>query len=108
MTNFGEYIKKLREEKGWTQTEFGAMIGINSSAISRIENNSKNLNFEKLDKLSEIFNVDLMDLKEIYFANKFARDIIKYDCPDSALLLAEKTVQYLKSKNTKQLKFDTL
>jgi len=38
MTNFGQFIKTEREKQGLTQTEFGAIVGINSSAISRIEN----------------------------------------------------------------------
>jgi len=41
MTNFGQFIKTEREKQGLTQTEFGAMVGINSSAISRIENGTQ-------------------------------------------------------------------
>lgn len=108
MTNFGEFIKQQREKSGWTQTEFGAKLGINSSAISRIETNTKQLSFQKLEKLSKIFNIDFQQLKELYFANKFAQEAIKYDCPSTTFTVAEKTLRYLKSKNIKQLKIDTL
>jgi len=108
MTNFGEFIKKERESFGWTQTEFGAKLGINSSAISRIETNAKQLSFHKLEKLSKIFNIDFEQLKEFYFANKFAQEAIKYNCPNSTFTVAEKTLKYLKSKNIKQLKIGTL
>lgn len=38
MASFGDYIKVEREKREWTQTDFGAKIGVNSSAVSRIEN----------------------------------------------------------------------
>jgi transcriptional regulator with XRE-family HTH domain len=41
MTSFEHFIKKEREKHGWTQTEFGAMLGINSSAVSRIKMEQK-------------------------------------------------------------------
>ena len=43
MASFGHYIKTEREKREWTQTDFGAKIGINSSAISRIENGTQKL-----------------------------------------------------------------
>ena len=30
MTSFGKFIKTHREQKGWSQTEFGAKININT------------------------------------------------------------------------------
>lgn len=39
MTSFGEFIK--REKKGWSQTDFGALVKIDMTAISRIENKAK-------------------------------------------------------------------
>ena len=35
MASFGHFIKTEREKREWTQTEFGAKIGINSSAIKK-------------------------------------------------------------------------
>lgn len=48
------FIKKRhRIQNKWTQTEFGAKIGINSSAISK--NRSKVLSKKKLDMLVNLF-----------------------------------------------------
>ncbi len=33
---FGEYIRRLRTEKGLTLTQLGAFIGIDSGALSKI------------------------------------------------------------------------
>ena len=62
MASFGHYIKTERELRNWTQTEFGAKIGINSSAISRIEHGTQKFSKSKLTKLSEIFEIDLQKL----------------------------------------------
>ena len=48
MASFVHFIKTEREKREWTQTEFGAKIGINSSAISRIENGTQKFSKSKL------------------------------------------------------------
>jgi transcriptional regulator with XRE-family HTH domain len=107
MTSFGEYIKSEREKRNWTQTDFGAKLKINSAAISRIENDSKQLSAGKLDLLADIFEVDLFKIKELYYADKFAREVYRNNCPENVFTIAEETVRYLKLKNMTQgdLKF---
>jgi transcriptional regulator with XRE-family HTH domain len=38
---FGEYIKNLRIEKGWSQRELASKIGITSAVISRLESSER-------------------------------------------------------------------
>jgi len=106
MTSFGQFIKREREKQGWTQTEFGAMIGINSSAISKIENGTKPFSKDKLTKLSELFKVDFKEIRDLFFGDKFAREAYKYKCSENVFIVAEDTVQYLTSKNLKQGKLN--
>ena len=73
MTSFGNFIKTEREKREWTQTEFGAKIGINSSAISRIENGTKKFSVSKLKLLSDILKIDTQKVNDLFFADKFAR-----------------------------------
>ena len=42
ITSFGNYIRTEREKREWTQTKFETKIGINTSAICRIENGNQN------------------------------------------------------------------
>lgn len=105
-TTFGDFIKQQREKQGWTQTDLGAKVGINSSAISRIENNTKQLSPTKLSTISELFDIDIKKLKEIYYGDKFAKEAYKNDCPETAFIVAEATVKYLKNKNAKQSKIN--
>lgn len=106
MTSFGNFIKAEREKKEWTQIEFGDKIGINSSAISRIENGSQKFSKSKLDMLSKLLEIDSQKIKDLFFADKFAREAFKYKCSDSIFSVAEETANYIKSTKIKQGKFN--
>lgn len=102
MSSFGRFIRQEREKLNLTQTEFGAKIGINSSAISRIENGTQKFSITKLKKLSELFDIDIQDIKDLFFADKFAREAFKYKCSESVFTVAENTAKYIRNINTKQ------
>lgn len=107
MASFGKFIKTERERKGWSQTEFGALIKINTPLVSRIENDKKPLALNKVKLLAEILEADYEKLKDLYFADKFAKDAYKYKCSESVFSVAEEQTKYLKEVNTIQgkLKF---
>lgn len=50
-------IIDLREKRDWSQTKLASELGISKSTMSKIENGSRKLSTEELDKLSDIFNV---------------------------------------------------
>lgn len=106
MARFGHFIRTEREKREWTQTEFGAKIGINTSAISRIENGSQKFSKSKLKKLSELFNMDLQTITDLFFADKFVREALKYKCSESVFSVAEETANYYRNINVKQGKLE--
>lgn len=106
MNDFGHFIKSQREKKEWTQTEFGAKIGINSSAISRIENGTQLFSISKLKQLSEIFGTDIQQTKDLFFADKFAKEAYRHKCSESVFGVAEKAAQYIKNSKLKQGKLE--
>jgi len=106
MASFGHFIRTEREKREWTQTEFGAKIGINTSAISRIENGSQKFSKSKLKKLSELFNMDLQTITDLFFADKFVREALKYKCSESIFSVAEETANYYRNINVKQGKLE--
>lgn len=106
MASFGHFLKKEREKREWTQTEFGAKIGINTSAISRIENGSQKFSKSKLKKLSELFEIELQQVTDLFFADKFVREAIKYNCSDSIFSVAEDTANYYRNTEAKQGTFE--
>lgn len=102
MAGFGQFIKKEREKREWTQTEFGNQIGINTSAICRIENETQKFSISKLETLSTILNIDNQRINDLFFADKFAKEALKYKCSESVFSVAENNAAYLRNINTKQ------
>jgi HTH-type transcriptional regulator, competence development regulator len=84
--SFGEFIRRIRTEKGLTLTQLGA-----------------------LPKLAKIFELNFEDLKDEFISERIAEDIYRNKCSEKVLVLAEEKVKYIKNKNTKQsnLNFDS-
>ena len=58
-------LKQLREARGITQKEFAKMLGVSTSHLNKIENNSKtrrNLTVPLAVKAARILNVSLDDI----------------------------------------------
>lgn len=102
MVGFGSYVKIEREKRNWTQTEFGAKIGINTSAISRIENGSQIFSKSNLKLLSTLFDENFEVVNNLFFADKFARECINHKCSDTVFSTARDIVNYYKNINAKQ------
>lgn len=99
---FGEYIRQLRTDKGFTLTELAALLKLDSANLSKIENNKREFDEKRLDKLANAFDLDFEKLKTEYFGDQFAKKMYSYNCSTETLIVAEEKVNYLKSKNVKQ------
>ena len=106
MAGFGQFIKSEREKRDWTQTEFGNQIGINTSAICRIENGTQKFSISKLEKLSKILKIDNQKINDLFFADKFAKEALKYKCSESVFSVAENNATYFRNTNVKQAKLN--
>ena len=51
----GALIKSLREERGFTQEQLGALLGTGGNVVSRWERNRAKPNYTFIQKLSEVF-----------------------------------------------------
>ena len=105
---FGEFIKKLRVENEMTLTQLGAKLGIDSGALSKIENGKRKLDGKILPKIAKTFKLNLDILKDEFISEQIAYKIYENNCSDKVLTLAEEKVKYIKQKNVKQrdLEFD--
>ena len=56
MQTIGERVKKLRNEKGLTQTEFGNKIGLKQAVIGQYENNTRNVTDRSIKDICRVFN----------------------------------------------------
>lgn len=103
---FGEYIRKLRTDKGFTLTELAALLKLDSANLSKIENGKREFDEKRLDKLANAFDLDFEKLKTEYFGDQFAKKMYAYNCSTETLIVAEEKVNYLKSINAKQAKLE--
>ena len=59
----GDTIKRLREERGWTQEQLAEKMGYTSkSTINKIEKNINDVSQSKIIKFAQVFNCDPADL----------------------------------------------
>lgn len=64
LEKLGQRIAKLRKEKGMTQVEFAEKLGIQRTALTRIEVGNVNITILNLRNISLVLKVDLNQLFE--------------------------------------------
>lgn len=79
MYDMGEIIRKLRSEKGYSQTKLAAKLNKSKSTISKYESNQKTPPLDILIELSVLFNVSLdylsgIEKRESIFVNDLTPD----------------------------------
>src|SRR5690554_6433337 len=94
---FGEYIKRLRIKHQFTLTQLAAKLDLDVGNLSKIENNKREFNEERLTLLAEVYNLGLSELRAEFFSDLIAKTIYKNDCTQETLTLAEEKVAYLKT-----------
>jgi UDP-N-acetylglucosamine 1-carboxyvinyltransferase len=60
----GLFIKKLREEKGFTQEELSNALKTSQSAIARIESGNQNVTIDQLMKMGEVLKHNIITLQD--------------------------------------------
>ncbi|HLV23746.1 MAG TPA: helix-turn-helix transcriptional regulator [Moheibacter sp.] len=58
----GAQLKKAREEKKFSQQEIANLIEISQKTLSNIESDKSNPTIEQLSRLSEIYELDILEL----------------------------------------------
>src|SRR6201995_1261720 len=58
----GDFIARVRQERGMTQAEFANRLGTSQSAVNRIEKGRQNLSLETLARLSDALNKQIISL----------------------------------------------
>ena len=109
MVKIGPKIKQIRELRNYTQEYVAEKLGMSSAGYSRIERNQVDVNYEKLNKLASIFEVDVSELikfddKAIFnfqtINNTSAGNGINFQLNNNEKQLYEALIEQLKSENT--------
>lgn len=59
MSVFSSILKKLRQEKGYTQDELAALLNVSRSRIGMYETGSREPDFDTLRSIADLFGVDI-------------------------------------------------
>ncbi len=101
---FGELIHRLRTENNLTLTKLAAALDIDQSTLSKIENGKRSIPSEIIPKLSDYFNLDLVELEREYLSEIIAEIIYSKSEIRPILEAAEEKAIYFRSKNVEQSK----
>lgn len=58
----GDFVARVRQERGMTQAELANRLGTSQSAVNRIEKGHQNLSIETLGRLSEALNKQIISI----------------------------------------------
>lgn len=64
MNPMGETIKRLREERGWTQGELGAKVGLDHTNIARRENGKTRVKANERFSFAKAFEMSVLEFDE--------------------------------------------
>lgn len=59
---FGQRVRELRKERGYSQEQFGDLAGLDRSYMGHIERGEKNITLLKIYQISHALNLNPKDL----------------------------------------------
>lgn len=63
MIFIGQQLRLKRDARNWKQKCVAQKTGISETALSRMENNQQGVSEEEVEKLAEVFNTTVQDIK---------------------------------------------
>ena len=91
--NFGETIRKLREENNLLLREISAKLEIDASILSKIENNNRIAKKELVKKFSKMYRLDYKELLIIWLSDKIVNELKGEDNIEEILKIAEQKIK---------------
>lgn len=98
VTTFAEQVRTLREEAQLSLREVAEKIGIDTSLLGKIERNERQPTKEQIKQVAKYFKLDEREMLKEYLSDQIAYRILEEEADLDTLKVAEKKVQYLKTK----------
>lgn len=93
--SFGEHLRILREEAGFTLKFVSEQINIDTSLLSKIERNERQPNKVIIKQIADFFHVEEKELQNDFLSDQIAYKILDGQADLSILKVAEEKVKYL-------------
>jgi transcriptional regulator with XRE-family HTH domain len=94
--NFGERIKKLRENQGLFQRQLAASLEIDTPMYSKIERGERRAKREQVLKIAELLQTNINELLTVWLADQVYEIVKNEETAAGALKVAESTLKYSK------------
>jgi len=98
VATFSEQVRTLREEAKLSLREVAEKIGIDTSLLGKIERNERQPTKEQIKQVAKYFKLNEKDLLKEILSDQIAYKILEEEADLDTLKVAEKKVQYLKTK----------
>jgi len=98
VNSFGGQLRSLREQKKLSLREVATAIGIDTSLLGKIERNERQVTKEQIKLIAKYFKYNEQSLIEENLSDQLAYKIIDADANLNILKVAEKKIEYLKTK----------
>ena len=59
---FGELVRRLRQEQGYSQEEFSFRAGLHQTYVSSVERGERNVTIQTADRIARALDITLADL----------------------------------------------
>ncbi|GJQ60952.1 MAG: cytosine-specific methyltransferase [Melioribacteraceae bacterium] len=107
-TTFGEYIKTLRTESGFTLSQLAEKLNIDTANLCKIESSKREFDLKRLPKLCNIFDLDKLTMEIELISEKIARNVYKKNIHPTVFKLAEQKMEYLSKADSDEKKTSVL
>lgn len=87
-------IRTLREMKNWSQEDMAAKLNISKSSYARLETESSQIKLHQLEKIAEIFEMDIVRLLELNDKNLFLDIVFGNNYKNIGNLNTSETLQH--------------
>lgn len=59
---FGELVRRLRQERGYSQEEFSFRVGLHQTYVSSVERGERNVTIETADRIAKALDTTLAEM----------------------------------------------
>lgn len=108
MESIGEYIRRLRENKGEPLRKVAAYLDVDQAILSKIERGKRKATKQQIVKLAKYFGEDLKKMLIVYLSDRVLSEVQEEDYAKEALKVAEERIEYMafKTLNKDKIKYN--
>ena len=98
MESIGEYIRRLRENKGEPLRKVAAYLDVDQAILSKIERGKRKATKQQVVKLAKYFGEDKKKMLIVYLSERILYEVQEEDYAKEALKVAEERIEYMAYK----------